>query len=57
MALQAYNDLVEAFGWESYFVIHDGEDGLFKIQDILKASNPPRRQAIVRRLPHGNNYR
>ncbi|CAG7824227.1 unnamed protein product [Allacma fusca] len=54
---RAINDLVEAFAWDKYVIIYEDEDSLFKLQDLIKGSVPPRRNAILKLLPPSQDCR
>jgi hypothetical protein len=55
--MQAYADLIEAWGWDKYFVIYEDNESLVRLQDILKESDPEGRQAFVKQLPPDDDYR
>ena len=55
--VQAYADVIEAWGWNRYVVIYENNESLVRLQDILKASHPETRQATVKQLPPGDDYR
>jgi len=49
---------VEAWNWEKYVIIYEDDESLSRLQDIIKESIPPRRQALLRQLPEeGDDYR
>jgi hypothetical protein len=48
---------VEAFHWEEYAIIYEDNESLFRLQDVLKGSTPPKRKALVKQLPEGDDYR
>ncbi|CAG7824228.1 unnamed protein product [Allacma fusca] len=54
---RAYNDLVEAFSWDRYVIIYEDEDSLFKLQDLIKGSAPPKRGVILKQLPPSQDCR
>ncbi|CAL8109948.1 unnamed protein product [Orchesella dallaii] len=54
---RAYNDLVEAFAWETYVIIYENNERLYTLQDLIKASTPNTRKAVLKQLPEGDDYR
>jgi hypothetical protein len=57
MYIQAYADIITAWGWDKYIIIYDDDESLIRLQDILKDSEPSRRQAFVKQLPPDGDYR
>jgi len=55
--LQAYVDLVKAWGWKSFTIIYDSNDGLVRLQELLKAHGPSEFPITVRQLGEGSEYR
>lgn len=55
--LQAYVDLVKAWGWKSFTIIYDSNDGLVRLQELLKAHGPSEFPITVRQLSEGSEYR
>ncbi len=55
--MQAYRDLVEVWNWEKYVILYDGDQSLFKLQDLIKSSVPSKRQVILRKLSANNDFR
>ena len=52
--LQAFADLVIALEWKSYLILYEDNDGLIRLQDVLKMS--PKRSDVkikVRQLQPG----
>ncbi|XP_073988845.1 kainate-type ionotropic glutamate receptor subunit 1D isoform X1 [Rhodnius prolixus] len=54
---KAYVQLVEAFGWKSFTIIYESNEGLVRLQELLKAHGPSDFPIAVRQLPEGNDYR
>ncbi|EZA54440.1 Glutamate receptor, ionotropic kainate, partial [Ooceraea biroi] len=54
---QAYVDLVKAWGWKSFTIIYDSNDGLVRLQELLKAHGPSEFPITVRQLSEGSEYR
>ncbi|XP_021964384.2 glutamate receptor ionotropic, kainate 2 isoform X2 [Folsomia candida] len=54
---RAYADVITAWGWEKYIIIYDDDESLIRLQDILKDSEPSRRQVFVKQLPPDGDYR
>jgi len=39
LRLQAYLDLVKKWGWKSFTIIYESNEGLVRLQELLKARN------------------
>lgn len=55
--LQAYVDLVRAWGWKSFTIVYENSDGLVRLQELLKAHGPSELPVSVRQLPESHDYR
>lgn len=54
---QAYVDLVRAWGWKSFTIIYETNEGLVRLQELLKAHGPSEFPIAVRQLPDDGDYR
>ncbi|XP_034252804.1 glutamate receptor ionotropic, kainate 2-like isoform X2 [Thrips palmi] len=54
---KAYVDIVRAWGWRTFTIIYENNEGLVRIQDLLKAHGPSEFPIAVRQLGDGNDYR
>lgn len=54
---QAYVDIVDAWGWKSYTIIYETNEGLLRLQGLLKAQRRSEFPTTVRQLPETNDYR
>lgn len=54
---KAYVDIVETWGWKSYTIIYETNDGLLRLQELLKANRRSKHPTTVRQLPDTNDYR
>lgn len=54
---QAYVDLVKAWGWKSFTIIYESNEGLVRLQELLKAHGPTEFPISVRQLSEGDDYR
>ncbi|XP_072157051.1 glutamate receptor ionotropic, kainate 2 isoform X1 [Bemisia tabaci] len=54
---KAYVDLVRAWGWKSFTIIYENNEGLVRLQELLKAHGPSEFPITVRQLGEGNDYR
>lgn len=54
---QAYVDLVRAWGWRSFTIIYETNEGLVRLQELLKAHGPSEFPIAVRQLPDDGDYR
>lgn len=54
---QAYVDLVKAWGWKSFTIIYENNEGLVRLQELLKAHGPSEFPITVRQLSEGSEYR
>ncbi|KAF5280600.1 hypothetical protein FQA39_LY05248 [Lamprigera yunnana] len=53
----AYVDLVKAWGWKSFTIIYENNEGLVRLQELLKAHGPYEFPITVRQLGEGPDYR
>ncbi|KAB0791738.1 hypothetical protein PPYR_03538 [Photinus pyralis] len=54
---KAYVDLVRAWGWKSFTIIYESNEGLVRLQELLKAHGPYEFPITVRQLGEGPDYR
>ncbi|KAF4521436.1 hypothetical protein B566_EDAN010593 [Ephemera danica] len=54
---KAYVDLVRAWGWKSFTIIYENNEGLVRLQELLKAHGPSEFPIAVRQLGEGPDYR
>ncbi|XP_043279379.1 glutamate receptor ionotropic, kainate 2 isoform X2 [Venturia canescens] len=54
---KAYVDLVRAWGWKSFTIIYENNEGLVRLQELLKAHGPSEFPIAVRQLGEGDDYR
>nr|QHN69189.1 ionotropic receptor 8 [Sirex nitobei] len=54
---KAYVDLVKAWGWKSFTIIYESNEGLVRLQELLKAHGPSEFPIAVRQLGEGSDYR
>ncbi|GLV43976.1 Kainate-type ionotropic glutamate receptor subunit 1D [Carabus blaptoides fortunei] len=54
---KAYVDLVKAWGWKSFTIIYENNEGLVRLQELLKAHGPYEHPIAVRQLGEGSDYR
>ncbi|XP_045476404.1 glutamate receptor ionotropic, kainate 2 [Harmonia axyridis] len=54
---KAYVDLVKAWGWKSFTIIYENNEGLVRLQELLKAHGPYEFPITVRQLNGGSDYR
>ncbi|XP_039289562.1 glutamate receptor ionotropic, kainate 2 isoform X1 [Nilaparvata lugens] len=54
---KAYVDLVQAWGWKSFTIIYENNEGLVRLQELLKAHGPSEYPITVRQLGEGSDYR
>lgn len=57
LMFQAYVDLVKAWGWKSFTIIYENNEGLVRLQELLKAHGPSEFPITVRQLSEGSEYR
>ena len=54
---QAYVDLIERFGWRSYTILYEDNQGLVRLQELLKSPTQSDVKIVVRQLPSEEDYR
>lgn len=54
---KAYVDLVRAWGWKSFTIIYETNEGLVRLQELLKAHGPSEFPIAVRQLSDSGDYR
>ncbi|XP_044006778.1 glutamate receptor ionotropic, kainate 2 isoform X4 [Aphidius gifuensis] len=54
---KAYVDLVKAWGWKSFTIIYENNEGLVRLQELLKAHGPSEFPIAVRQLGESTDYR
>ncbi|XP_069950782.1 glutamate receptor ionotropic, kainate 2-like isoform X2 [Cherax quadricarinatus] len=54
---KAYLDLVRLFGWRSFCILYEDNEGLVRMQELLKTPSPNEFKVSIRQLPRGNDYR
>ncbi|KAH0820074.1 hypothetical protein GEV33_002720 [Tenebrio molitor] len=54
---KAYVDLVKAWGWKSFTIIYENNEGLVRLQELLKAHGPYEFPITVRQLGESSDYR
>lgn len=56
---QAYLDMVKKWGWKSFTIIYESNDGLVRLQELLKAKNAALAAypITIRQLGSGKDHR
>lgn len=54
---KAYVDIVDTWGWKHYTIIYESNDGLLRLQELLKAHRRAEYPTTIRQLPDTNDYR
>ncbi|XP_069184022.1 glutamate receptor ionotropic, kainate 2 isoform X2 [Procambarus clarkii] len=54
---KAYLDLVRVLEWRSFCILYEDNDGLVRMQELLKTPSPNEFKVSIRQLPRGNDYR
>ncbi|KAL3278738.1 hypothetical protein HHI36_016268 [Cryptolaemus montrouzieri] len=54
---KAYVDIVKAWAWKSFTIIYENNEGLVRLQELLKAHGPYEFPITVRQLGSGSDYR
>lgn len=55
--MQAYVDLVKSWGWHSFTIIYETNEGLVRLQELLKAYGSSEYPITVRQLPATGDFR
>lgn len=50
MLSRAYVDIVRAWGWKSFTIIYESNEGLVRLQELLKAHGPSEFPIAVRQV-------
>lgn len=54
---KAYVDIVKAWGWKSFTIIYENNEGLVRLQELLKSHGLSEYPIAVRQLGDGSDYR
>lgn len=54
---KVYADLLSEMHWKSFTILYENDDGLVKLQEVLKASGKGDMPVTVRQLGEGPDYR
>ncbi|XP_077295100.1 kainate-type ionotropic glutamate receptor subunit 1D isoform X2 [Arctopsyche grandis] len=54
---KAYVDIVKAWGWKSFTIIYENNEGLVRLQELLKSHGLSEFPIAVRQLGDGTDYR
>lgn len=54
---QAIKDLVETWEWKSFTIIYENDDGLIRLNELLKLYDPKGYTVTVRQLEPSDNNR
>ena len=54
---RAFATLVRENDWKSYTIIYESDDGLVRVQEVLKAQNPNNPPVMYRKLGPGPDHR
>ena len=57
LSLQAYVELIARFGWKSYTILYEDNQGLIRLQELLKSPTQSDIKISVRQLPSDDDYR
>ncbi|XP_055710635.1 glutamate receptor ionotropic, kainate 2 isoform X2 [Phlebotomus papatasi] len=57
MLSKAFVDIVRAWGWKSFTIIYETNEGLVRLQELLKAHGPNELPITVRQLSDSGDYR
>lgn len=49
--------LIEVFHWKSYTIMYEDNQGLVRLQELLKSPTQSDVKIVVRQLPHDEDYR
>ena len=53
--IQAFLDLVESYGWKSFTLLYQDNEGLVRLQELLKSPSQSGRKIVVRKLNFHEN--
>ena len=53
---QAYLSLIESYGWKSLTILCQGNEGLVRLQELLKSPTQSDIKIVVRKLNFLDNY-
>ncbi|RXG61714.1 Glutamate receptor ionotropic, kainate 2 [Armadillidium vulgare] len=54
---KAYLDMVRLFHWKSVCILYEDNEGLVRLQEILKTPSPTEFKKTIKQLPRGHDYR
>lgn len=54
---QAYVDIVRHWGWKTFTIIYENNDGIVRLQELLKAHGMTPFPITVRQLSDSGDYR
>jgi glutamate receptor, ionotropic, invertebrate len=54
---QAIKDLVETWNWKSFTIVYENDDGLIRLNELLKLYDPKGYTVTIRQLEPGDNNR
>eukprot|EP00094_Tigriopus_californicus_P003973 TCALIF_03827-PA protein Name:"Similar to GRIK2 Glutamate receptor ionotropic, kainate 2 (Macaca fascicularis)" AED:0.16 eAED:0.16 QI:0/0.7/0.45/1/0.8/0.81/11/0/556 len=54
---KAYVELIERFNWKSYTILYEDNQGLVRLQELLKSPTQSDVRIVVRQLPNDDDYR
>lgn len=54
---QAYVELIERFGWKTFTILYEDNEGLVRLQELLKSPTQSDVRVVVRQLPADDDYR
>ncbi|KAK7085547.1 hypothetical protein SK128_021963, partial [Halocaridina rubra] len=54
---KAYLDLVRLFGWKSFCILYEDNEGLVRLQELLKTPSPNEFKVSIRQLPRGDDFK
>ena len=57
VSFQAYVQLIECFNWKSYTILYEDNQGLVRLQELLKSPTQSDVKIVVRQLPQDEDYR
>lgn len=57
ISTQAYVDIVRHWGWKTFTIIYENNDGIVRLQELLKAHGMTPFPITVRQLSDSGDYR